>query len=162
MRNHGGFSLIETVIALGVLAVCVPLVFLALQEGGKSGSASTTDSRGGRLVEVCLEEVRASREGRARWFPDTRPGGSIPPDDGFWALAFSNDGRVVGEITAAQWAAGLARLDGQPIRYLAQIDSEPHHADGMPGMREVRVTVADPAAAPAGKRSLSEFHTLVP
>ena len=168
MRSHGnrcrwgGFSLLETVIALGVLAVSVPLVFLALEKGGRSGMASATDNRGGRMVEVCLEEIRASRESRARWFPDTRAGSLIPPDGGFWALAFSNEGQVVGTVSAEQWAAGLVQLDGKPVRYLARINSLPHLADGVPEMQNVRVTVADPAAAPLGKREKSQFHTLVP
>ncbi len=158
----GGFSLLEIVIALGVLAVSVPLVFLALEKGGRSGMASATDNRGGRMVEVCLDEIRASREGRARWFSNTRPGESIPPDDGFWALAFSNEGRVMGAVTADQWTAGVSRLDGQAVRYFARIVSVPHVSNGLPEMRNVRVTVEDPAAAPDGKRGKSEFHTLVP
>lgn len=160
--RHGGFSLLETVIALGVLAVSVPLVFLALEQGGRSGMASAADTRGGRMVEVCMEEVRASREGRARWFSNAEPGSSIPPDDEFRALAFSNEGRVMGKITVGQWTDGVTRLDGKPVRYLARIDSEPHVSTGLPDMRNLRVTVEDPAAAPEGKRGKSEFHTLVP
>ena len=157
-----GFSLIETVLALGVLAVSVPLVFLALGEGGKSGMASAKDSRAGRMADACLEEIRASREGRARWFSNSGPSDSIPPDGGFWALAISSEGRVLGRITADQWAVGVARVDGQAVRYLAAVDSVPYVFDGMPAMRNVCVTVEDPAAAPQGKRGKSEFHTLMP
>ncbi len=158
----GGFSLLEIVIALGVLAVSVPLVFLALEEGGRSGMASAADNRGGAMAEVCLEEIRASREGRACWVSNTIPGESIPPEGGFWALAFADDGRVMGPVSTAQWASGVARLDGKAVRYLARIASESRASEGLPEMRIVRVTVEDPASAPLGKRGKSDFYTLVP
>ena len=157
-----GFSLIEIVLALGVLAVSVPLVFLALEHGGRSGMASAADNRGGRMVEVCLEDVRASREGRTRWFTNTRPGTAIPPDGMTWALAFSNEGLVLGAVTAEQWNSGIGRLEGQAVRYLAKIDSEAHLAEGLPEVRKVRGSVEEPAAAPDGRRGKSEFHTLIP
>jgi type II secretory pathway pseudopilin PulG len=160
--RRSGFSLLETVIALGVLAVSVPLVFLALEEGSRSGMASATDSRGGRMVHVCLEEIRASREGRAHWFSNTSPGETIPPEGEVWALAFSNEGRAIGKITPEQWNTGVVRMDGQPVRYLTRITSQPHGSAGLPEMHNVRVTVEDPAGAPAGKRRKSGFHTFVP
>ena len=161
-KRRSGFSLIETVIALCVLAVTVPLVFLALETGGRSGMTSATESRSRWMVEACLEEIRASREGRARWLSNTRPGSVIPPDGELWALAFSNDGRVLGKVAAGQWAAGIGHLDGQAVRYLAGIESIESVSNGIPAMRVVRISLEDPAAAPAGKRGKSGFHTLVP
>lgn len=157
-----GFSLLETVIALGVLAVSTPLAFLALEQGDRSGMASAGDSRSGRMAAVCLEEVRASRDGRAQWWANTRPGDPIPPDGGFWALAFSEDGRVMGTVDAGQWATGVARLDGQRVRYLAGITSEPYEMSGNAEMRNVCIRVEEAATAPEEKRVKIEFHTLVP
>ncbi|MES2474726.1 MAG: prepilin-type N-terminal cleavage/methylation domain-containing protein [Verrucomicrobiota bacterium] len=157
-----GFSLMETVIALAVLAVSVPLVFLALEKGGRAGMASATDSRCARMADACLEEIRASQESRARWLPNENPGAPIPPEGSFWALAFSNEGHVMGQINADQWAAGVAHIDGEAVRYLASMDSDSRVLEGMPVMRRVRVTVEEPAAAAQENRAKSKFYTLMP
>lgn len=157
-----GFSLIETAISLGVLVAAMPMAFLAIGEAGKSAVASEAENRGCRIVPLCVEEIRASREGRSRWFSTTAIDGNLPPDGEFWALALSADGTVVGVLDKQMHETGAFRLDNKPIRYIATMTSAPRGSGLHPAMRNVCITLEYPAAAPVGRRGKSEFHTLIP
>lgn len=161
-RQRVGFSLIETAIALAVLVASVPMVFLAMGEAGKSAMASEAESRGCRIVPLCLEEMRASREGRSRWFSSSSTGESIAADGEFRALAFSSDGKVVGVVSEEMHQTGASRLDNKPIRYIATMTSALRESNSHPAMRNVCITLEYPATGPVARRGKLEFHTLIP
>ncbi len=161
-RQRVGFSLIETALALAVLVAAVPMVFLAMGEAGKSAMASEAESRGCRIVPLCLEEMRASREGRSRWFPSSTIGEMRTTDGDFRALAFSADGKVVGVLSEEMHGSGASRLDNQSVRYIATMTSSPRESDPHPTMRNIRIVLEYPAAAPAARRGKLEFQTLMP
>lgn len=154
--------MIEAVISIGVLAVAAPLVFAALAEGGKSAAAARVDTRGAWIVPACLEEIRASRDGRPRFFTATAKGQPLPPAGEFWALAFAADGQTIGRLSQADYDSGATSLGGKDIRFIASIRSAAvTPAPGGPPLQRVEITLEHPSAAPAAKRDKSAFHTLV-
>ena len=74
-----GVTLVESVIAVGVLAVAVPLVFGALAQAGKSGFSSQAETRSTWMIPACLDEIQASRAGRPQYFTATTSGQPFPP-----------------------------------------------------------------------------------
>jgi type II secretory pathway pseudopilin PulG len=158
-----GSSLIETVIAMGVLAVAIPLVFGALAEGGKSGMASEADTRSTWIVPSCMAEILASREGRPQFFTATAVNEIFPPTGEVWALAFSPEGKPIGKITKAVYDKGTKELDGKPVRYIASLSSAttPTAAGATPMLR-ARIALEYPASAPAKKRQTLDFYTRIP
>lgn len=161
--NPRGSSLIETVIAMGVLAVAIPLVFGALAEGGKSGMASEADTRSTWIVPSCMEEILASREGRPQFFTATVVNEIFPPTGDVWALAFSPEGKAIGKITKAVYDKGTKELDGKPVRYIAALSSEkiPTPA-GVTPMLRARISLEFPSTSPANKRQKLDFYTRIP
>ncbi|NQX02416.1 hypothetical protein HQ447_17295, partial [bacterium] len=117
--SNRGSSLIETVIAMGVLAVAIPLVFGALAESGKSGLSSEAETRSTWIVPACMEEILASREGKPQFFTPTAVGEAFPPASQVWALAFSPEGKPLGKLSKAVYDKGSKELNGQPVRYIA-------------------------------------------
>ncbi|MEY3897941.1 MAG: hypothetical protein RLZZ214_3462 [Verrucomicrobiota bacterium] len=166
-----GSSLIETVIAMGVLAVAIPLVFGALAEGGKSGMASEADTRSTWIVPSCMEEILASREGRPQFFTKTAVNEIFPPVGEVWALAFSPegktlvspDGKPIGKLTKADYDKGIKEINGQPVRYIATLSSAitPTPAGSTPMLR-ARITLEYPSTSPAKKRQKLDFYTRIP
>ncbi len=162
-RNHRGVTLVESVIAIGVLAVAIPLVFGAIAESGKSGMSAQAETRATWMVPVCMEEIRASRAGKPEYFTSTKVGEIIPPSGQVWALGFSADGSPVGRLDGGAYEQGSREMNGKTLLYIASIHSEPATAttDSAP-MLTVRISIEYPAAAPSSKRQSLHFHTRIP
>lgn len=165
--GHKGFrsgaTLIEAVIAVGVLAVAVPLVLGAIAEAGKSCMASEAETRGTWMVSTCMAEINASRVGQSRYLPATTAGQSFPSAGDVWALAFSPEGKPVGRLSKSQHDKGTKELDGKPVRFIAVLSAAPQTttSGGVP-MLKTRVSIQHPAAAPEIKRGKLDYHTLIP
>ena len=158
-----GATLIEAVIAVGVLAVAIPLVFGALVEGGRSGASSQAETRSTWMIPACMDEIRASREGKPQFFTPSKVGQVFPPSGDVWALAFSSEGRPVGKMTKALYDKGAREVDGKPIRYIASIKSTPETVtDGKVPMLKVQISLEYPAAVRSTKRNKFDFHTRIP
>lgn len=161
LTKRRGASLIETVIAMGVLAVAVPLVFGALAESGKSGLSSEAETRSTWMVPICMQEIEASRAGKPRYFTTTKVNEAFPPGGDVWALAFSAEGRPLGKMSKSLYDKGATTLDGQTIRYIASLSAAPV-AGAVPVMSRARISLEYPSGAPATKRQKLEFYTRIP
>lgn len=158
-----GATLIEAVIAIGVLAVAIPLVFGALVEGGRSGASSQAETRSTWMIPACMDEIRASRDGKPQFFTPTTIGQTFPPGGDVWALGFSADGKPVGKLSKALYDKGAKEVDGKPIRYIAAMSSTPAAVKpGTTPMLKVHITLEYPAAVKAAKRNKFDFHTRIP
>lgn len=158
-----GVTLVEAVIAVGVLAVAVPLVLGALAEAGKSGFSSQAETRSTWMVPACLDEIQSSRDGRPQYFTATTTGQPFPPAGDVWALAFSSEGKPVGKLSKAQHDKGAKELDGKPIRYIAVMSAgTPTVTASGQTMLRARVSIEYPASAPSTKRNKLDFHTRIP
>ena len=158
-----GATLVEAIIAVGVLAVAVPLVFGALAEAGKSGVSAQAETRSSWIVPACMEEIRASREGRSRFFPATSVGQQFPPAGDVWALAFSPEGSMVGKLDKARYDRGLKELDGRRVRFIATLQAATETPQpGTTPMLRTRIAIEYPATAPAERRGRIDFHTRIP
>lgn len=159
-----GSSLIEAVIAMGVLAVAIPLVFAALAESGKSGMSARAETRSTWIIPACLSEIRASRAGLPQYFSATTTGQQFPAADGLWALAFSPDGRSLGKLSQALYNKGTRELDGQVIGYIATLSATtptPASTEPVPLLR-ARISLEYPPTAPAAKRQKLDFYSRIP
>ena len=158
-----GSSLVEAVVAMGVLAVAIPLVFGALVESGKSNIASEAETRSTWIVPACMEEILASREGKPQFFTPTKVGQVFPPAGEVWALAFSADGKPVGKVTKGSYDQGIKELSGKDVRYIATLTAAPTTTPpGATPMLDARITLEYPSALPLAKRGKLEFHTRIP
>jgi Tfp pilus assembly protein PilV len=158
-----GASLIETVIAVGVLAVAIPLVFGTLAESGKSGMSAEAETRSTWIVPACMEEIQASRAGKPRFFAATKVAEIFPPAGDVWALAFSPEGKPVGKVSQAVYDKGTKEVDNRPVRYIASISSAAAATPtGATPMLRARISLEYPATSPAVKRRKLEFYTRVP
>ena len=158
-----GTSLIEVLLAMGVLAVALPLVAAVLARSGQGCAAAQAETRCGWILPACLDEIEAAHTGSARFLPDLTRGQSFPAPGDVLVLAFADDGRALGCVGRDAYLSGLGRLRGESVRYLASLRADP--AATRPNMqpgRALRVTLEFPAAAPLAKRHHLEFFTRLP
>lgn len=158
-----GSSLIETVIAVGVLAVAIPLVFGALAESGKSSMSSEAETRSTWMIPACMEEIQASRDGRPQFFTSTTVGQVFPPAGDVWALAFSPEGKPLGKLSKAVYDKGTKEVAGKPVRFIISISAAAiTPPTGATPMMRTRLSLEYPSAAPLAKRQKLEFYTHIP
>jgi len=162
-RFLAGATLIEAIIAMGVLAVAVPLVLGTIAEGGKSGMAAEAETRSAWMVSACMAEINASRVGESKVLPSTITGQPFPPSGDEWALAFSPEGELIDKLPKSLHDRGVKQLDGSPVRFIAVLKATPQTSPsgGVPMLR-TSISIQYPAAAPANKRRKLDYHTLIP
>ena len=168
--NTRGSSLIETAIAMSVLAVAIPLVFGALAESGKSTLSSEAETRSTWIIPACMEEIQASRSGRPQFFATTVVDEPFPPTGGVWALGFSGEGQAVGTLTKSEYDSGIREIAGQSIRYIATLKAEKTlpgdlEAEPKPSITpilRVQISLEFPAISPANKRQKLQFYSRIP
>lgn len=161
-RNRGS-SLIEAVIAVGVLSVAIPLVFGALAESGKSNLSSEAETRSTWIVPSCMEEILASRDGKPQFFTATTVNQTFPPTGEIWALAFSPEGKPIGKITKAAYDKGTKELNGQTVRYIATLSAaQTTTSTGATPMLRTLISLEYPSNAPVKKRQKLDFYTRIP
>jgi type II secretory pathway pseudopilin PulG len=158
-----GFSLIETVVSVGVLALAIPLVLGALVESGDSGTTAAAETRASWIVPACLNELKAAADGKSLLIPPTPLGEMFPASGQIYGIAFTAGGQAIGPVDQSAYAGGVGKLNDQDVRYITTMQGEVLAAKpGSAPMRSVLVTIEYPAVAPAGKRSKLEFYTKTP
>lgn len=164
MRCGGrGSTLMESVIAVAVLAVAIPIVFGTLAESGKSGLTSRAETRSAWIITACMDEIRASRAGQPQYFSPTMIGQAFPSPGEIWALAFSVDGKSIGKISKDLYDSGSRELDGKRIAYIAAMSGVPLTSESENSqMLRVDITLEYPAASNAMKRTKLAFHSSTP
>lgn len=160
ISSRSGSTLVESSIAMGLLAVAVPLVFGSMAEAGKSGASAEAETRSVWVIPACLDEIKNSRAGKPQYFAATETGQAFPPENEIWALAFSTEGSCMGKISIAQYENGIKEFNGKRISHLAKINAK--MSQEINGMLELCITLEYPAIAPAGKRRTLDFHSQIP
>ena len=158
-----GSSLIEVLMAMGILAVVLPLIFAVLARASQSYAEAQAETRCLSILPACMNEIEAAQQGTTRYLPALPCGVLFPAPGTILALAFARDGRLLGCVAPAAYLAGTRRLADEPIRYLASLHTEPAPAQpNMPAMLHLRITLEYPPAAPMAKRRHLDFHTCIP
>lgn len=162
-----GSSLVEAVIAVGVLSVAIPLVFGTFAASGKTAMSAEAETRCVWIVPACLAEIDASRDGSSEHFETTSAGEAFPAAGQIWALGFGAEGESLGKVSKADYDKGVKATGKTPVRYIASLSASPETttstgSSATPRLLRTTIAVEYPAAAPAAKRSRIEFHTRIP
>lgn len=158
-----GSSLIDALLAMGMLAVALPLVSAVMARSAQSMATAQAESRCAWIIPSCVQEIEAAHQGKARFLPELTRDQPFPAPGATLALAFSADGRALGCVEPKAYLTGTHKLAKEAVRYIAAISCQPAAArPGTPSMRNLRLTLEYPAAAPAAKRKKLDFHTRLP
>jgi hypothetical protein len=147
--RQGGFSLLEVVVSLGVLAVAIPLALAGIAGSANADLASRADSLAGSMVAVCLKEWSEAKGAKEEIGGDES--GEV------WSMGFAATGESCGTVEAKDYRSGCRKAG---VIYLVRVEETP--AEDVSPAREVRVSVEFPAAAPEAKRQRLEFFTRLP
>ena len=158
-----GALLLEAVLAIGVLAVAVPLVLGALTEAGKCQWEARAETCSVGMVRACLDEMGASLDGCPQWLPSRRRAQVFPPPGEVWVLAFSREGQPIGILSRDRYEQGAREVDGKSVRYLAALAASTVPArPGIPPLLRVQVSIEYPAISPRAQRAKIDYYTYLP
>lgn len=158
-----GVSLVEAIIAVGVLAVAVPLVFATMAGSGDSGLSAQAETRCSWIVPACMEELELAMQAKSQNLPALQPSKAFPGGDPL-ALAFGAEGEILGKVDQGSYKRGLRNVGNKTARYIASMSGTLPEQTSQAVARplEVKIIVEYPAAAPEEKRRKIEFHTKLP
>lgn len=158
-----GFSLIEIIIAMGVLAVALPLVCAVMARSGQSSASAKAETHCVWILPACLHEIDAAFLGKSHYLPTLARGQSLPAAGDILALAYSKEGRALALVTREAYHMGINPLAGDAVAYIVSICGEPSPTQASrPSMCNLRLTLEYPPAAPAVKRQKLDFFTRIP
>ncbi|MBK1881383.1 hypothetical protein JIN85_03085 [Luteolibacter pohnpeiensis] len=159
-KSRQGATLIEAVIAVGVLAVAVPLIFATLAQSGESSLDAGAETRCSWVIPACVEELRAASYNQSQLL------GEIPAGKEFSdiSLAFSESGKALSKLDPAVYAQGIR---DKRVRYIVSMtatlpEQENSTTSSATPIRQLRLRLEYPAAAPSGSRNKIDFYTRLP
>lgn len=156
-RIPAGVSLLEAVIAVGVMAVAVPLALSAIGSAGVVGVSARAETRAPGIADWCRIELEAARRGESQVLPPILAREAFPGGDEVMALAFDREGALLGRVASDDFQAGIDRLGDDRVFFLAALSGRPNDSGVV-----VTVKVEYPAARPAERRDAVAFHTILP
>jgi type II secretory pathway pseudopilin PulG len=157
-----GVSLVETMVAIGVLAIVGPLAVAALLKSGEGGAAARAETRAPAIVDLSLSELNLALGSGSEHLPKLEPGMAFGANTPL-CLAFSRDGTLLGSVGGGGYEQGSGEVGGEDASYLARLEGTLDTSrPGYPPLLTVLVSVEFPAVAPADRRRKIPFYTKLP
>lgn len=170
MRNHGtsrravwgrGLTLMETVVALGIVALTVPVLVGAMATAVESRRRAEDDTRAAWMTQRVLGELRQAWSGGKSVFGDKAPAyPAFPGADGVILMAFDQNGEFVRLASKSEYDKGIRE---RGVGYLLTVEGSAHRPAGLTlkePLSKVRIVVEAPAQGMPAKRTKLAFTTL--
>lgn len=152
-----GVSLLEAVIAVGVIAVAVPLALSAIGSAGVAGVSARAETRAPGIAEWCRIELEAARRGESQVLDPIDAEQAFPGDEEVLALAFDREGALLARVDAEDYEAGIDRIGSERVFFLAALSGRPDQSGVV-----ATVSIEYPAVRPVERRDAVAFHTILP
>lgn len=160
IERHG-FTLMEVVISVGVLAVVVPVVLAMVIAGGESSRVASDETQASLIARSVADEIRAARDGEGRILKGELEWPKFPTNGDRVVFAVARGGELVKELGAGGYATG--EKDGE-VRYLVSAMGVEHQPENLPdseGLSRVEISVETPPAAKVEDRRKFVFVQLM-
>jgi type II secretory pathway pseudopilin PulG len=164
-NDLNAFSLVEVVLALGIISFSVVLILGLFPVGLKSAQESRIETRASYLAGQIIDDLRSSpfnaaailyRENGAL---ETLPSVDLTTSTTF-ALGCDDNDNVIMQVPAADYEDGS---NATGVKYLAQVSIATPPADfsAFPNLAQVIVEISYPATAQKTNRTRYVFFTLI-
>ena len=156
-----GFTLMEVVISVGILAVVVPVVLAMLVAGGESSRIASDETQAALIARSVVQEIRAARDGEGRILKETLAWPDFPAKGDRLVFGVDRDGAIVGQLGADVYMTGERDVE---VKYLVSATGDRHRSDGLPDsevLSKVAVSIETPPAAKTEDRRKFVFVQLL-
>lgn len=166
--GRAGFTLMEVVISVGVLAVAVPVVLAMVVAGGESSRIADDETRAVLVARSVVEEIRAAREGEGRVLRRKLDWPKFPATGDRLVLMVDGEGVLVRELEADRYASGERGGEARFLVSVKGVAAGPDRPDqNSPGgstieeLSRVEVSVETPPVAAVKNRRKFVFVQLL-
>jgi hypothetical protein len=151
----------EVVIAVGVLAVAIPVIMGMMVTGTRSSRVATDETQAALIARSVMQEVRSARDGRGLLVDGTLPWPEFPAGGERLVFSAGAGGELLERLGDGEYASGLRDRE---VRYLVSATGTRHRLEAMPDetvLSKVVVSVETPPGAKPEDRKKHEFVQLV-
>ena len=162
---HRGLTLMESVVAMGVIAVAVPLMLSATAMSTRTRTKAEADTRSAWLAREVQRELTQAWRGRpSEMFPQQPAFPQFASEQNPEVLLFDLNGRYLARCHGEDWQQGLPQ---GPAHYMVLLHAVARHpANITSGAAEalslVQIRVSHTARASRGKRMVYDYTILIP
>jgi type II secretory pathway pseudopilin PulG len=163
-RRHRGLTLMEAVVALGVIAVAVPLILGATSVSARTRTNAETDTRSAWLARTVQKELTDSwRDLPTPMFPTKPPFPTVGTVTAPEVLLFDRDSNYLGRGSSSDYTDGTRNDKAVYLVSLYATGQAPANLNTSDNsLSRVQITVAHYARAPLGKRNTFSYIILIP
>lgn len=163
-RKHRGLTLMEAVIAIGIVAVAVPLILAATSAASKSRINSEADTRAAWIAKETQRQLIDAWRGLPDTYFPTKPAfPAFSSEAEPLVLLFNQSAGLIGPGNPEVHASGSSNPDAYymvAIHGEAAIPSTADQADN--SLSKVFISVEHNAKSPRSKRKSNPFLVLIP
>lgn len=162
---HRGLTLMEAVIALGVIAMTVPIMLSASAVTSRTRRHAEADTRSAWIArEVQQELTHAWRGMPSEMFPQKPSFPELATEEQPEILVFDAEGRYLSRATEVELQHGMAVGSAQYVVLLYAVAHPPANMTlgALDSLAHVHLRVTHSARAPQAKRAVSCYSMLIP
>ena len=156
-----GFTLMESVISVGLLALVIPLVVALVAASGTASRSATDDTKAAFMARSVMEEIVAAREGGGDLIEEELEWPEFPGPGGRYVITADDEGNLLSLLEAGAYETGV---DERGVAYLISVRGEqqdfPVHPE-LQSLSKVEIMVEFPAIAPRDNRRSRTFIQLL-
>lgn len=158
-RRMTGLTLMETVIAIAIIAVTVPLIFAALGASGESRRSADDETRAAWLAKRVDDDVARGWADEGLFFERKLAYPQFGQADDERIFGFDREGDFRRVVTAAEWREGVKE---RGLVTVVKVSGTAYLPSELPGeeLSKVEVVVAGPAVSPDEQRKKLSYYTL--
>jgi len=151
LQHKSAFSLIETTIAMGILAIALSCFLAALPQVFSARNTVEHETRAGLIAQNLLSEICVfGRLGTNTGFPPPMTSGSATT----CLISLNQQGELLRVLNPDSFTNG-----SPDAAYLALIRTASSHS--LPGLAELEISIEWPGCAAAHTRKHRLYHTLI-
>ena len=160
-RTAGGFSLMEVVISVAVIAIIIPIVMALTVAGGEGSSEAADETRSILIVQSVLQEIERASNGQGLVYEGTIGWPDFPEEGEIMAFTVDRAGGLRAVMNAEEFATGTRDLETAFIVSAAGQLHEPPGITAAGNLSKVEITVGTPPGAPESQRRKMRFVRLL-
>lgn len=159
-----GLTLMEAVVAIGVVAVAVPLILAATSVSAKTRMAAENETRASWIAQQVFRQLTESWQNlKSPAFPIKPNFPTFQSATAPMILLYNSDGALLGQGTALDFEKGSSNPQSVYLVSVYGIGQKASNLQsGDENLSRVTISVENSARAPKAKRSASYFTLLIP